>query len=328
MDNAQPPSSGAAQMRAEALALWRAMPAKGLCFALLAGWVALFHWLGTSTLGYVKTPSLFGWWLWVQSLGSADSHPWFIPLVVLGLLWWRRRELIDLPKRVWWPALGILLLAIAAHVLSYLVQQSRGSIIAFFLGLYGLTGLLWGRAWLQVVMFPFALFVFCIPMGEGLEAVTLPLRHLATTIAAGFSQSVLGVNVIQQGTLLFDGNGAYQYEVAAACSGIRSLSAIIAFGVIYGYITFGSFWKRLLIISAAIPLAVVGNVFRLTLIIIAAEAFGQKAGNYVHESSWFSLAPYVPSIGGMLLLGWWLERGRSTPSAPETVPLPEAARPS
>jgi len=55
------------------------------------------------------------------------------------------------------------------------------------------------------------------------------------------------------------------------------------------------------------------------LIVLAAEAFGQKAGNYVHESSLFSLAPYIPSIGGMLFLGWWLREDRQKPKADEPV---------
>jgi hypothetical protein len=59
--------------------------------------------------------------------------------------------------------------------------------------------------------------------------------------------------------------------------------------------------------------------FRLTLIVVAAEAFGQDAGNYVHESSIFGLAPYIPSIGGMLLLGWWLSEDRKKRKEPEPM---------
>jgi len=44
------------------------------------------------------------------------------------------------------------------------------------------------------------------------------------------------------------------------------------------------------------------------LIVLAGELFGQKAGNYVHESAWFSLLPYVPAIIGLILLARWLER--------------------
>ena len=62
-----------------------------------------------------------------------------------------------------------------------------------------------------------------------------------------------------------------------------------------------------------------GNVFRLSLIVVAAEAFGRSAGNYVHESSLFSLAPYVPSIGGIMLLGWWLREDKKKPKVEEPL---------
>ena len=66
----------------------------------------------------------------------------------------------------------------------------------------------------------------------------------------------------------------------------------------------------LLIIFSAFPLAVAGNVFRLALIILAAEVaesaqpgVGQAAGNFVHENGILSLLPYVPAFVGVLIIG-------------------------
>jgi len=320
--------------QAEWLELWRSFPLRWQVLALVAAWTALFHFLGHSTLGYVNTRSLFGWWHWVHTVGlkgpdgavdyfkildSEEGHAWFIPFVVLVLLWCRRDELMVMPKGICWPALGIFLGGIIIHVLGYMVQQARVSVVGYFVGLYGLTGFLWGPAWLRASLFPFALFGFCVPLGNSAEALTFPLRMMATKITAVFCDVLLGINVLQDGTRLFDAGGSYQYEVAPACSGIRSLTAILAFGVIYGYVTFKTTWRRLLTAAAAVPLAVVANVFRLTLIVLAAEAFGQDAGNYVHESSWFSLAPYIPAIGGMLFLGWLLREDKKPRKAEEPV---------
>jgi len=337
--------SGTPGFTAELGILWRQLPHRWILVVLLGVWAALFHFWGTSTLGYVNTRSLFGWWVWVYTRGAErpdgsidlsklfdgeEAHAWFIPGVVVLLLWLKRDELISLPKRICWPAIGILGAALLIHVLGYMVQQSRISLVAFFLGLYGLTGLLWGGAWLRASLFPFALFAFCVPVGTAVESVTFPLRLMATKITAVVCQMLLGINVIQNGTQLFDASHSYQYEVAAACSGIRSLTAILAFGVIYGYMTFDKNWRRLLVASSAIPLAVFANVFRLVLIVLAAEAFGQEAGNYVHESTFFSILPYVPAIGGMLLLGWWLRENRNNKSkdAENSVPMAGAEQPS
>ena len=315
--------------------LWRSFPTRWQVLALVAAWTALFHFLGHSTLGYINTQSLFGWWFWVQTRGLEDAagsvnvlkifdseefHAWLIPAVVLILLWCRRDELLAMHKGVCWPALGILVAGVFIHILGYMVQQARISVVGYFVGLYGLTGLLWGAAWLRAALFPFALFGFCVPLGGSAELITFPLRLLATQCTSVVCDTLLGIHVLQDGTRLFDAGGSYQYDVAPACSGIRSLTAILAFGVIYGYVTFKTTWRRLLMAAAAFPLAVLANVFRLTLIVLAAEAFGQNAGNYVHESTLFSLAPYIPSIGGMLFLGWCLrEDKRSREKADEPV---------
>jgi len=62
------------------------------------------------------------------------------------------------------------------------------------------------------------------------------------------------------------------------------------------------------LMSLALPLSVLGNFTRLMLVIFAAEIGGQSTGNYVHENSFFSLVPYIPAIGGLLLAGRWLAK--------------------
>lgn len=310
---------------AELGAIWRQLPDRGVFLILLAAWVALFQFFGNSTLGYTNTRSLFGWWFWVMTRGTEDEagrldwtkvlnsdevHAWLIPLVVLILLWVRRADLIALPKRVFWPALLVVIAGLVIHFVGYLIQQTRVSVLGFFTGIYGLTGLLWGWPWMRAVLFPFLLFGFCVPMGAAAEPLTVPLRLVATKLTALFCDGVLGVKVLHRGNLLFNAAGTYSYEVAMVCSGMKSLITIVAFGVIYAYLSFKSFWRRTLIVASAIPLAVAANVCRLSMIIISAEAFSPAAGNYVHDNGWLSLLPYIPAFGGMLLLGWWLREDR------------------
>jgi len=307
-------------LREEFQACWRQMPHKGLFFGLLAGWLALFQFFGNSTLGYVNTPSLFGWMEWIYRNSEDDAHGRLIPFVVLVLFWWKRNDLMAVSKRNWWPAVIVLLLGVLLHMFGFLIQQTQISVVGFFVGLYGLMGLVWGPKFLLASFFPFCLFAFCLPMRNVSEPITFPLRMLATKITSGICHVGLGINVIQDGTRIFDSNGTYQYEVAAACSGIRSLTAIMALSVIYGFVQFKSPWKRIAIIASTLPLAVAANVFRLTTIIIAAETFGQSAGNYVHNSSWMSLLPYLPAMFGILLLGHWLRENKK-PREPVIQPI-------
>jgi len=102
--------------------------------------------------------------------------------------------------------------------------------------------------------------------------------------------------------------GTYQYDVAPACSGIRSLVAITAIAIIYAFTIFSNWWQRILMMASAIPLAFIGNTFRMLVIVLAAELGGQSAGSKAHESTFWSLLPYVPAIVGLILLGRWLEK--------------------
>jgi len=290
---------------------WRRLPNKVFFFLLLAAWLAVFHFFGNSLLGYVHSPSLFTVLYAAYNNpnpASDDSHGNFVPFLVVGLFWWKRKELLALPLQIWWGGLLILVAGMVLHVLGYALQQPRLSIVALFTGIYGLMGLAWGREWLRKSIFPFFLFVFCIPLGGTANYITFPLRLLVCQLVELVAHFVLGIDVIRMGTQLFDSAGTYQYDVAPACSGIRSLIAIFLLATIYGFINFRSPWKRFLLMASAFPLAVLGNLARMLFIIVAAEIGGQKWGNYVHTSSLFSLVPYIPAIIGLLVIGRWMEK--------------------
>ena len=304
----------------ELTAWWRIQPLKSVFLVLLGAWILLFHFLGNSTLGYVNTPSLFGWWRWVYTRGSAEganwlaqilesdeSFPWFVPLIVLGLFWWKRHELQKLPKKIWWPALGLLVVALLLHVAGFVVQQTRISLVGFLVGFYALMGLVWGWLWMRSTFFPWFLLGFCVPISNYIESITLPLRLLATRISVWLCQGALGIDVVRNGTTIWEPTGKFQYEIAAACSGIRSLTAFVAFTTIFSFVFFRKNWKRAIVIGSAFPLAVLSNVVRLLMIIIAAETWGQAAGARVHDSTWISLIPYAPSLVGFVLLAQWLK---------------------
>jgi len=290
---------------------WRRLPNKTFFFVLLAAWLTLFQFLGNSILGYIHTPSLFSWMSEAYNSpnpAADDGHGDFIPFLVIGLFWWKRRVLLAQPLSLWWPGLLLLVLAMVLHVMGYVLQQPRISIVALFTGIYGLMGLSWGRKWLRKSFFPFFLFVFSIPLGDQAKFITFPLRLLVSQLVEVVSHWILGIDVIRVGTQLFDPSGSYGFDVEAPCSGIRSLVAIFLLATIYGFIAFRSTWKRVFLMALAFPFAVLGNLLRMLCIIIAAELGGQAAGNYVHESTLISLVPYVPAIVGLLWIGREMEK--------------------
>ena len=55
-------------------------------FGMFAAWLALFHFLGNSTLGYIGTHSLFGWMRYCYNNQPDDEHGFLIPCGCPGVV--------------------------------------------------------------------------------------------------------------------------------------------------------------------------------------------------------------------------------------------------
>ena len=298
------------EFRLEFPGIWKRIPLKGLFAACLFLWVILFELAGNSTFGYFDSYSLFFWLNMAYRTNPDDEHGFLIPFLVLGLFWWKRKEFFGTEVRPWYPALLMMVVALALHIIGFLVQQARVSALAFYFGLYGLIGLTWGPAALKKSFFPMCLLAFALPIGTLADTITFPLRILATEVTSAIAVNLLGINVVTRGTQIFEPSGAFSYEVAAACGGLRSLTAVLALCTIYAFMNFAKYRNRFLMIAAAFPLAITGNITRLLGIIVVSEAFGQEYGEMVHDNTWFSLLPYVPPIIGIVVLGHVLRENK------------------
>lgn len=298
---------------------WRALPNKAFFFVLLTPWVLLFAFLGNPTLGYIASPSLFAWLFDIFTSPNADAqYGLLIPFVVLILFWWKRQELIARPLNIWWPGLLIVIFALLTHLVGHAIQETEFSLIAFFLGIWGLMGLAWGRNWLKASFFPFFLLGFCIPLGSLIDSFTFRLRLIVSWIVALIAHAGLAPDLVRDGTQLFDSQRTFAYDVAAACSGIHSLVALLAMTIIWGFVSYKEPWRRGVLILAAIPLAIIGNVTRLCFTISVAELGGQAAGKTVETDAGF--ITFAVAIGCVFFIARWLERFDPQPKPPQPEP--------
>ncbi len=299
---------------------WQLLPNKLFFFTLAAAWVLLFAFLGNATFGYVHSASLFAWMFDSYTSPIAEEqYGLLLPFVVLTLFWWKRKELVARPLKFWWPAAILFVIALFGHLVSFIAQQPKGSVIAFLLGLYSLTGLAWGKNWLKTSFFPFFLLVFSIPASDTADWLTLRMRLMVSWIVSIIAHLGLAPDLIRDGTQLYDAQHTFAYEVAAACSGIRSLVALLALTTIYGFIAFKTPWKRAVMTLSAFPLAILGNVARLCFTIAVAELFGQDWGKAVETDAGF--VTFAVAILCVFFIARWLEK-----SEPPTQPAPKIAR--
>jgi len=293
--------------------LWDSLPHKAAFGLVVAAWFALFHFLGNSTLGYIQTDSMFGWLQAVYEGGAQqgrdDELGLMIPWLVAALIVMRRSELTAIAKEPWTPALALVPMGLLLHLSGYVVQQTRLGVVGFLVGLFGIMGMYWGRAWMRGFAFPYLLFFFCVPISVFLDTLTHGLRLLSTLLSATFCEWVLNMNLERAGTIVFQKASAtaqgFRFDVAPACSGIRSATVVLLLTVTFAFLNFRTPWRRIFLILLSPAFAVLANVIRLIVVFAVAEAAGQAAGEAVETK--FGFATFLIALGCVFLVARWLQ---------------------
>jgi exosortase len=300
-------------MLQELRSLWDSLPHKAAFGLVVAAWFALFHFLGNSTLGYIQTDSMFGWLQAVYEGGAQqgrdDELGLMIPWLVGAIIVVRRSELTAIAKEPWTPALALVPMGLLLHLSGYVVQQTRLGVVGFLVGLFGIMGMYWGRAWMRGFAFPYLLFFFCVPISVFLDTLTHGLRLLSTLLSATFCEWVLNMNLERAGTIVFQKASVtaqgFRFDVAPACSGIRSATVVLLLTVTFAFLNFRTPWRRIFLILLSPAFAVLANVIRLIVVFAVAEAAGQAAGEAVETK--FGFATFLIALGCVFLVARWLQ---------------------
>ncbi len=300
-------------------AAWRAA---GPAFACALVGVVLWQCFGSAARGYVKTASLFWWWAsqWFEPGAEAEHGP--IIVAVSAWLFWRNLRMAEATSERSaggnWPSAIAMFAGLALHAIGFVAQQGRVSIVALLIFAWGVLRLGGGRRWGNAAMFPLAFLVFAIPVNV-LDSAGFWLRMGVVRASAGLAHA-LGIDVLRNGTQLLAPDGRYQYDVVAACSGVRSLTALVALAALLGYLSFKTWTRRAVVLLLCVPLVYLGNVVRLAAIVFAAQLGGQGWGERAHDVMGFGVFAIV--LGGLWLavraMGrWWREPESRQRGAPD-----------
>lgn len=290
----------------------------------LAG-AALFQFFGNAGRGYIDTASLFYWWgyQWLNP-ASDTEHGWVILALSLWLVW-RGAPRSGLGAGSPAPAVVAMAAGLLLHVAGFGAQQARISIVALLVFAWGVVRLAGGPRWGKAAVFPLAFMIFAIPVGV-LDEIGLPLRLWVTDAGEAIARAA-GIPVLRSGTQLLAPDGRFNYDVAAPCSGVRSLMALTALSLLFGYLNFRSWWRRGLILALAFPLVYLGNVVRIVAIVFAAHWAGPAWGERAHVVMGYGV--FVIVLGGVLaaiavLRRVWPEDGEVEPAVPSRSGSPAA----
>ncbi|MFP3936691.1 MAG: exosortase/archaeosortase family protein [Phycisphaerae bacterium] len=197
------------------------------------------------------------------------SHGFLIPLFSAFLIYSRRDEVLSAPRKVclWGLPLMIVALLIEAAAI-FPIRNTWIYWLAMVLLVFSTVLYLGGTRIIRVTALPILYFVLAIPIPNLLyERIALPLQNLAARASALLLRALgteISVRASQLEVISTEGNW-YPLTVAEACSGVRSLLAYVALGVAWAYLTDRPIWQRVVLVLAAVPIAIVTNMARVTI---------------------------------------------------------------
>jgi exosortase len=122
-------------------------------------------------------------------------------------------------------------------------------------------------------------------------------------MGAAWAARVIGLDVVRDGLVLHSvtASPAYAFVVAQACSGMSSLLSLLSLAALWVYATRGSLPGRVAIFGAVLPLVVIANTVRVTLVLFVGASFGEDAAlGFFHGAS--SLVLFGLALAGLLLV--------------------------
>lgn len=178
-------------------------------------------------------------------------------------------------------------------------------IVVFFLGLGQL------RKW----WLPLGLVALSIPLPAViLGSLALPLQFKASQLGAHLLASRHVPVALTGNVIHLPGRDLF---VTEACSGLRSLTALISLGILAGGLWLATLWGRVVLVAAAIPVAMLLNGIRIFLTGFLVFYVDPKlADGFMHLSEGWAI--FVVAFGILGVLAWLLhviERRR-----PRTAP--------
>jgi exosortase len=238
------------------------------------------------------------WW------NNPDAgHGLLLAPLALWLAW--RRGLA--PDRKGQMVLGsvVLLGAVVLRYLSGLAAEIFTMRFSILLAVCGLVIFAWG--WRQLLRWwlPTTLLFLSIPWPALItNALALPLQFQASQMGAALLESrhipvQLAGNVIRL--------PGHQLFVTEACSGLRSLTALLSLGVLVGGLWLRFPVTRLLVLLITIPVAIVINAIRVFLTGFLVFFVDPKLGEgFMHVTEGWLL--FIVAFGILALVAWGASR--------------------
>lgn len=279
------------------------------------------------------------WNMWTNS-GPDWEHCMLVPLIVAGLVYWKREEIGRAPVVPFPAAPALLLLVLGGYWIGSRIDLTAFSflLLHFTLGVAILHFLGWPV--LRAVLLPYLFLVFAWPFPFMESLVAFPLRLIMSQVSYVFLNGI-GIDCIKIGTAIVSApehaygipQGAkFAVDIANPCSGIRSLFALMMISALGAIVLMPPGWRQLVVFACSVPMAVAGNFVRILMLTFGTLVLGPEiAIGSLEEPSVFHMASgfvvFAVAIGGLLAIGWLMLGGWATVvEVARTGHLPQKSR--
>ena len=257
--------------------------------------------------------------------GGDWSHALIVPIISCYFISQNRHLLAAGKRCVYWP--GLLVLFAGMFSFAWCIYPVRNDMLqgySMIVSLFGLVLFLLGPGMMRVLWFPIVYLALGVKISDRLwEQIAWKLQLVAAKSSA-FVMQLLWVDAAVEGstiTLTFQRAGRLVVEpinVAEACSGLRMLMAFVALGAAMAYLVERAWWKRLVMLVLAVPIAVLINIGRVTAIGMLSMVNPEMARGDFHV--FVGMLMLVPAAALFILVGWVLDRAVIDEPRPETPP--------
>ena len=268
-------------------------------FILAAAAAALIAW-GYNSMLFMHIPNVF------NDPKEDMSFAWYVPIFSLYVLWTERKLIKDSLGDPSW--LGALLVVPAVFIgfLGVRGIQTRLAILSLIMLLVTVPWAFFGRRTAARFLFPALFLLFCIPLASFLDIITVHLRLFATSMASAILDG-FGANIVRTGTMISAADGSFGIDIAAPCSGLRSIFALMALTAGYAYFNQPTYLRRAILFATSVPLAILGNVMRiLTIVLVGTTASPDFATGFYHDYSGYIV--FIVAIALMVVAGDLISR--------------------
>lgn len=248
--------------------------------------------------------------IWLRS--ETYAHGFLIIPISLLLVWDKRQGLkVLIPKPSGWPLLLFFPIGfcwLVAHLVDTLVVQQFAFVAMLTVTIWAVLG----HRITRYLAFPILFLFMGVPVGEGL---IYPMMNFTADFTVGMLE-ITGIPVYREGTFFTIPSG--RWSVVEACSGMRYLIASVTLGVIFAYLFYSYWWKRVLFVAFSILIPIIANGFRAYMIVMIGHLSGMKLAvgidHYIYGWVFFGIVMLIMFSIGVI----WRDE-------PVTAPVPDPA---